>query len=109
MLLFKKLFFIFLGKGKCKLSYNLTDCEGEITGKCDCNDVKPNQESRYNGTKCDCCKSGPCQTHCFNRYATGNPRKEDMCSGSGACSCHESIGDAKQRVGEKCKVKNLEG
>ena len=95
---------IHLGKGECKLSYNFTDCEGEITGECDCNIVNPNQESMYNGTFCDCCKSGPCQTHCFNRYALEDGGEEDMCSNSGKCSCYERSGDAKQRVGEKCKV-----
>ena len=94
------------GKGECKLSYNFTDCEGEITGECDCNIVKPNQESLYNGTFCDCCKNGPCQTHCFNRYAPKDGGEEYMCSKSGKCSCYERSVDAKQRVGEKCKVRN---
>ena len=59
----------------------------------------------YNGRFCDCCKSGPCQTHCFNRYAPEDGEEEDMCSESGKCSCYERSVDAKQRVGEKCKVK----
>ena len=101
--------FCVLGKGECKLSYNLTDCEGEITGECDCDVMQPNQKSRYNGTFCDCCVSGPCQTHCFNRYAPENPQEKDMCSESGKCTCQEKTRttkavDAKQKVGEKCKV-----
>ena len=80
----------------------MTDCEGDITGGCNCSDVEISQESRYNGTFCDCCIEGVCQTHCFNRYAASDS-EEDMCSESGECSC-DGDGDAKQKVGEKCKV-----
>ena len=82
----------------------MTDCEGHITGECDCTVRKPNQESHYNGKGCECCNSGKCQTNCFNRYSPESRGENEMCSGNGECSCDSSIGDAKQKVGEKCKV-----
>ena len=93
-----------IGNGVCELKYNLTDCEGDITGGCNCSDVEASEENRYNGTFCDCCIEGPCNTHCFNRYAASNTEEEDMCSESGVCSC-DGTGDVQQKHGEKCKVK----
>ena len=101
----------FIGNGICLVNCTSTEktvepyCEASIQGECNCTCGVKDTENCYNGTFCDCCKWGPCQTQCFNRYTDGREEK-DMCSGQGKCTC-DGRGDAKQKVGEKCKVTRL--
>ena len=96
-----------VGNGKCLLNCTLEDCGSKVTGACNCSCGTSESENcwgngKNSGEFCDCCLSGLCQTHCFNRYANGKDDK-DMCSEEGICSC-DGTGDAKQMHGEKCKV-----
>lgn len=99
--------YIFLGNGNCLLSCTLAECDSKVTGACNCSCGTSEEENCWGtsgktGKFCNCCLRGPCQTHCFNRYANGKDEK-NMCSEEGTCSC-DFTGDAKQKVGEKCKV-----
>ena len=73
------------------------NCTTVITGQCYCQQGQQTKNSTYDGRNCECCKSGECQKHCFNRFTTGRD-KSDMCSGSGSCNCEE------RRNGEECNV-----